>query len=101
MRGPAMSSRGPSSFGDHVMRNKAAELRTRLHTGAPLVMPGVFDALSARIAVSAGFEVTFVSGYSVSATQLGEPDFGILTQTEVVAAATRVCGAVDAPVLID
>ena len=83
------------------MRNRAAEIRARLQSGAPLVMPGVFDALSARIAVRAGFEITFVSGYSVSATQLGEPDFGILTQTEVVAAATRICGAVDVPVLID
>jgi methylisocitrate lyase len=84
------------------MRNKAAEIRTRLLSGgAPLVMPGVFDALSARIAAAAGFEVVFVSGYGVSATQLGEPDFGILTQTEVVAAATRICGAVEVPVLID
>lgn len=83
------------------MRNKAAEIRARLQSGASIVMPGVFDALSARIAVGAGFEITFVSGYSVSATQLGEPDFGILTQTEIVAAATRVCGAVDVPVLID
>jgi 2-methylisocitrate lyase-like PEP mutase family enzyme len=83
------------------MRNHAAEIRARLKHGAPLVMPGVFDALSARIATRAGFEVIFVSGYSVSATQLGEPDFGVLTQTEVVAAAARVCGAVDVPVLID
>jgi 2,3-dimethylmalate lyase len=83
------------------MRNKAAEIRTRLTGGVPLVMPGVFDALSARIATRAGFEIVFVSGYSVSATQLGEPDFGILTQTEVVAAASRICGAVETPVLID
>jgi methylisocitrate lyase len=83
------------------MRNKAAEIRIRLQSGVPLVMPGVFDALSARVAARAGFEVMFVSGYSVSATQLGEPDFGLLTQTEVVAAATRICNAVDVPVLID
>lgn len=83
------------------MRNTAAEIRSRLASGAPLVMPGVFDALSARIAAAAGFEIVFVSGYAVSATQLAEPDFGLLTQTEVVAAATRICGAVDVPVLVD
>jgi methylisocitrate lyase len=83
------------------MRNKAAEIRARLASGRPLVMPGVYDALSARIAVRAGFEIIFISGYSVSATQLGEPDFGLLTQTEVVAAAARVCGAVECPVLVD
>ncbi len=81
--------------------SRAAAVRARLQGAGPVVMPGVFDALSARIAARAGFEVMFVSGYSVSATQLGEPDFGILTQTEVVAAATRICGAVDVPVLID
>ena len=81
--------------------SRAAAVRARLQADAPVVMPGVFDALSARIAARAGFEVMFVSGYAVSATQLGEPDFGILTQTEVVAAAARICGAVDVPVLID
>jgi methylisocitrate lyase len=83
------------------MRDKAAKIRTRLAKGEPLVMPGVFDALSARIATTAGFEIVFVSGYAVSATQLAEPDFGLLTQTEIVAAATRICGAVDVPVLVD
>jgi 2-methylisocitrate lyase-like PEP mutase family enzyme len=66
-----------------------------------LVMPGVYDALSAKIAASAGFEVVFITGYSVSATLLGEPDFGLLTQTEVVSAATRICAAIDAPVIVD
>jgi methylisocitrate lyase len=83
------------------MQKRAAQIRTRLADGGPVVMPGVFDALSARIATRAGFEVIFVSGYATSATQLGEPDFGLLTQTEVVATAGRVCAAVDVPVLVD
>ena len=41
-------------------------------------MPGVYDALSAQIATKTGFEVIFISGYSLAATMLGEPDFGIL-----------------------
>lgn len=64
-------------------------------------MPGVFDALSAKIAARAGFEVIFITGYSVSATLLGEPDFGLLTQTEIVNAAQRVCSVVDTPVIVD
>jgi methylisocitrate lyase len=83
------------------MRNKAAEIRARLRDKRPLVMPGVYDALSARIAARAGFEVVFISNYSVSATQLAEPDFGLLTQSEVVAQASRVCGAVECPVIVD
>ena len=64
-------------------------------------MPGVFDALSAKIAARAGFEVIFITGYSLSATLLGEPDFGLLTQTEVVSAAQRICSVVDTPVIVD
>jgi len=64
-------------------------------------MPGVYDALSAKIAARAGFEVIFITGYSLSATLLGEPDFGLLTQTEVVAAAQRICAVVKTPVIVD
>ena len=66
-----------------------------------LIMPGVYDALSAKIAARAGFEVIFITGYSLSATLLGEPDFGLLTQTEVVSAARRICSVVDKPVIVD
>ncbi len=64
-------------------------------------MPGVYDALSAKIASRTGFEVIFITGYSLAATLLGEPDFGLLTQTEVVAASHRICSVVDAPVIVD
>jgi 2-methylisocitrate lyase-like PEP mutase family enzyme len=64
-------------------------------------MAGVYDALSAMIATEAGFEVIFVSGYSVAATALGEPDFGLLTQTEIAATARAVCAVTQLPVLID
>src|SRR5262245_30186179 len=83
------------------MSRHASLLRSRLQSGPPVLMPGVFDALSARLAARAGHEVIFVSGYGVSATQLGEPDFGLLTETEVVTAATRICAAVDMPVVVD
>ena len=84
-----------------MSRSGAAEIRARLLEGTPLVMPGVYDALSARLAARAGFEVMFISGYSVSATYLGEPDFGVLTQTEIVGAAQRICRTVGCPVLVD
>jgi methylisocitrate lyase len=66
-----------------------------------LVLPGVYDALSARLAARAGFGAVFVSGYCLSATQLGEPDFGLLTQTDVLDAARRITAAVDVPVIVD
>ena len=79
----------------------ANSVRQLLDRHEQLVMPGVYDALSAKIAARAGFEVVFITGYSLSATLLGEPDFGLLTQTEVVNAATRICSVIDTPVIVD
>lgn len=66
-----------------------------------LALPGVFDTLSARIAARAGFPMAFVSGYSVAATAIGEPDFGLLTQTEIVERARCICRSVEMPILVD
>jgi methylisocitrate lyase len=81
--------------------DKARVVRRYLSENGQLIMPGVFDALSAKIASRAGFEVIFITGYSLSATLLGEPDFGLLTQTEVVSAAQRICSVTDTPVIVD
>ena len=80
---------------------KAQLIRQALVQHGQLIMPGVYDALSAKIAGRAGFEVIFITGYSLSATLLGEPDFGLLTQSEVVSAAQRICSVVDTPVIVD
>lgn len=69
--------------------------------GDTVLMPGVYDALTARIAARVGFDVVFISGYSVSAARLGEPDFGFLTQTEMAEAARSVCRVSEAPVIVD
>jgi len=68
-------------------------LRQRLSAGQPVLMPGVWDALSARLGEQAGFGTVFLSGYCVSGTLLGLPDFGYLTQTEMAEVARRVCAA--------
>lgn len=67
----------------------------------PLVGVGVWDALSAKLAADAGIAAVFVSGYCVSATRLGEPDVGLVTQTEILDVAARVTAAVDVPVIVD
>ena len=66
-----------------------------------LAFPGVYDTLSAKLARQAGFPVAFISGYSVAATAIGEPDMGLLTQTEMIERARRVCGSVDIPIIVD
>jgi methylisocitrate lyase len=72
-----------------------------LDRNGPTVFPGVYDTLSAKLAGRAGFPMAFISGYSVSATAIGEPDLGLLTQTEIVDRARRVCRSVEIPIIVD
>jgi len=62
---------------------------------------GVYDVLSAKIAQKVGFKSVVLSGYAVAASHLGEPDFGLLTQTEMLDVARRVCRAIDIGVIVD
>ncbi|HLC26003.1 MAG TPA: oxaloacetate decarboxylase [bacterium] len=81
--------------------NKAQEIRELLKESGTVIMPGVYDALTARIGARAGCRILFITGYSVSATYLGEPDFGLLTQSEMMEAARRICRVVETPVVVD
>ena len=76
------------------------DLRRRLATGEPVLMPGVWDALSVKLAAEAGFDTVFLSGYCVSGTQLGLPDYGYLTQGEMAEVARRVCRAAPATMVV-
>lgn len=80
-------------------------MRTRVHAvleqQPAAVFPGVYDTLSAKIAEQAGFGLAFISGYAVSATCIGEPDIGLLTQTEIVERARRICRSVEIPIIVD
>jgi carboxyvinyl-carboxyphosphonate phosphorylmutase len=66
-----------------------------------IVMPGVFDALTARIAQHVGFDAMFQTGYGSAASLLGMPDFGFLNAGETVDNARRIIRAVDRPVIVD
>jgi methylisocitrate lyase len=82
------------------MPTGAQQIRDLL-TRDTVLMPGVYDALTARIAARVGFDIVFISGYSVSAAHLGEPDFGFLTQSEMADAARDVTRVSTAPVIVD
>ena len=71
----------------------AASLRSRLAGGESILMPGVWDPLSALLAERAGFHTVFVSGFAVAGTLLGEPDIGIVDQANMSDVARRVCAA--------
>jgi methylisocitrate lyase len=76
-------------------------LLARMRAGEPVVVPGVHDALAAKLATRAGFEALFVSGFGLSATLLGEPDLGFVGMVEVLDAAERIVRAAKVPVFVD
>ena len=67
----------------------------------PLVIPGVFDAIGAKIAQKVGFEAMFQTGYGTSATLLGLPDYGFIGSTETIENARRISSAIDVPLIVD
>lgn len=76
-------------------------LKKMLKSKKPLVIPGVYDALGAKIAQKVGFEAMFQTGYGTSATLFGMPDYGFIGATETVDNARRICRAVSVPVIVD
>src|SRR3972149_3723324 len=80
---------------------KAEVLRRQLSEPGLLLLPGVYDALSARLAVNAGFRAIYLSGSALAMSQFGYPDIGLLTMTEVMEQARRITSAVDVPVVVD
>ncbi|MGY9064075.1 methylisocitrate lyase [Streptomyces sp. CAS3] len=75
-------------------------LRQRLEADRLLMMPGALNPLSARLIQDTGFEAAYLSG-AVLAADLGLPDIGLTTSTEIAARAQQTTRATDLPVLID
>ncbi len=65
------------------------------------MVPGVYDALGARMAQSVGFDAMFQTGYGTSATLFGMPDYGFVGAAETLDNARRICSAVSTPVIVD
>ncbi len=78
-----------------------ARLRELLARPEPLVAPGAYDALSARLVEQAGFDVVYMTGFGTTASLVGRPDVGLLTGSEMVDNARRIAAAVDVPVIAD
>lgn len=76
-------------------------LRKLINGPKPLVIPGVYDAIGAKIAQKVGFDAMFQTGYGTSATLFGMPDYGFIGSTETVENARRICRAVKVPVIVD
>ncbi|GAA3637579.1 methylisocitrate lyase [Microlunatus ginsengisoli] len=79
---------------------KRSRLRAALASGELLQFPGAFNPLSARLIERKGFDGVYISGAVLSA-ELGLPDIGLTTLTEVAARAAQIARMTDLPVLVD
>lgn len=76
-------------------------LKERLRQSAPVLAPGVYDALSALLAEQAGFEALYLSGGAVAYTLLGRSDVGLTTATETADVLARIADRVSLPIIVD
>lgn len=76
-------------------------LRQLLAAPGIIPMPGVFDAVSVRLAERAGFKAAFMSGFMVSAARIGMPDTGLISYAEMADQGRNICDAVSIPVVGD
>src|SRR5438045_6200310 len=79
---------------------KSALLRRALEQGC-VMMPGAFNAATARLVERVGFPAVYVSGAGLANAAAGVPDIGLLSLTEVVQLAGYVANAVKIPALVD
>ncbi|MEE2699056.1 MAG: isocitrate lyase/PEP mutase family protein [Pseudomonadota bacterium] len=77
------------------------KLRKLLAKPGSLVLPGCYDALTARLIERAGYKAAFMGGFAVSAARLGAPDTGLISYAEMLDQGRNICSAVDFPVIGD
>ena len=76
-------------------------LRRMLDEPEIIVLPGAYDALTARLAERVGFSAVFTTGFGFAATVLGVPDMGLLTMSETMDRVRHIVRAVDIPLIAD
>lgn len=81
--------------------NRTTRLKKLIQAPEILVMPGVYDALSAMIAEKCGIKAVQATGYGFAGSNLGYPDVGIMTKTQMVELVRNICNRVDIPVMAD
>jgi len=79
----------------------STRLRTMLAEPEIVVLPGAYDALTARLAERAGFSAVFTTGFGFAATVLGVPDYGLLTMSETLDRVRHIVRTLTVPLVAD
>jgi len=80
------------------VRNKIREL---LKNDKIVVAPGCWDCISAKAIEQSGFEAAYISGFGLEASVLGTPDVGLLSFSEILDRANKICAAINIPTIVD
>ena len=83
------------------MDSLTEKLDALLRPGSGTLIPGAANALTARIAEQAGFEVVLLTGAGLANTYLGVPDIGLTTATEVADQIAAIREAIEIPIMAD
>lgn len=81
--------------------NKSSKLRKLINNKHSILVPGVYDALSARIADNLGFRAIFHTGYGTAASVFGLPDIGLVSFKEMLDHVRNICDSTNIPVIAD
>jgi methylisocitrate lyase len=82
-------------------REKRLTFRQNLKDGVFMTAPGIYDALSAKLAQQAGLNCLAMGGYAISASRLGCADVGLLSVTEMAESLRQIADATDVPLIGD
>ena len=111
--GAALGATGGAAFGAGAAGSACApagsdgapdpghQFRSLLAGGEPVICPGAFDVISARLIVEMGFQTLLLGGSAGSAANLGVPDYGLASITELIEMAARIADSVPVPVFAD
>ncbi len=83
------------------MSDGPRQLGALLEGSSPVVAPGTFNALFARLIEKEGFPAAYLSGAGVANSLLGKPDLGIVSMDEMVMVARLICDVVTIPLVAD
>ena len=82
-------------------RDRRTALARRIRAREFTVAPGIFDMISAKVADRAGFDALYMTGYGIAASHMGLPDAGLVSYSDMVGRAARICEGVRTPLIAD